>query len=160
MGLVTNKMEEACKNGDIEVVKYLVEKGAPIDIGAIRSASGDCHLDIVKYLFEKGVPIDATVIRSASEDGHTEIVKYLFENGAPVDTTAILYALAFGRTETVKYLVSVGAPRSAEELQSKSGRIEEIIGEARKYRTLLLPILEYKLGHPSYIVLDYLEYIL
>ena len=39
-------------------------------------------------------------------------------------------------------------------------KIEEIIVEARKYRQELLSILEYKVGHPSCIVLDYLEYAL
>ena len=147
-------LNDACKNGDLELVKYLVEKGVHVDDYAIRYASEYGHFEIVKYLFEKGAPISDWAISNASENGHFEIVKYLFKKGAPIDEYAISFASGRGHYEIVKYLVSVNAPRFTQD----SEKISVIINNTRKYRTLLLPILEYKLGHPSYIVLDYLEY--
>ena len=112
------------------------------------------HLEMVKYLFEKGAPINTDAIMMASYNGNLEMVKYLFEKGAPIDTDAIQYASIYDRIEVVKYLVGVNAPRSAED----SEKIEKIVQECREYRQELLTSLEYRLGHPSYIVLDYLEY--
>ena len=50
---------KACQNGDLETVKFLVEKGADIrvkDDGAVRYASQNGHLETVKFLIEKGSP--------------------------------------------------------------------------------------------------------
>ena len=147
-------LNDACKNGDLELVKYLVEKGVHVDDYAIRYASEYGHFEIVKYLFEKGAPISDWAISNASMHGHLEIVKYLFEKGASIDIHAIHWALRSGRIDVVKYLVSVNAPPYIHD----SEKISVIINDTRKYRILILPILEYKLGHPSYIILDYLEY--
>ena len=78
----------------------------------------------------------------------------MFEKGASIDANAIKWALCRGHIDIVKYLVSVGAPRHIQD----SEKIEEIVQECRKYIQECLTSLEYKLGHPSYIVLDYLEY--
>ena len=108
-----NEINEASYNGHLEIVKYLFEKGAPIYTWAISSASMRGHLEIVKYLFEKGAPIDKRAIALASDNGHIEIVKYLFEKGAPVDAAAIRYASYSGHLKTVKYLFEKGAPIGA-----------------------------------------------
>ena len=84
-------------------------------------------------------------------NGHLETVKYLFEKGAPVDKYAINCASYSGHLEIVKYLVSVNAYIDTEDSK-------KIITDTRKYRQESLQILEYRLGHPSYIILDYLEY--
>ena len=131
-------MNEECKNGNIEVVKYLFEKGVPIDANAIMFASMYGHLEILKYLFEKGAPIDEWAIYYASLNG----------------ASAIYHALDRSHLEIVKYLVSVNAPRFTQD----SEKISVIIKSCREYRQELLTSLEYRLGHPSYIVLDYLEY--
>ena len=149
-------MEEACKNGDLERVKYLFEKGTPIGRWAIIRASCEGHFGVVKYLLEKGAPIDTEAICRAVWLGNIKAVKYLFEKGAPVSGDALYFALEKGNPEVVKYLISINAPRYIATL----GKIEEIINNTRKYRQELLQILEYTLGHHSYIILDYLEYAL
>ena len=46
---------QACKSGDLEVVKYLVSQGADIN-WAVRYASENGHLEVVKYLVSQGAP--------------------------------------------------------------------------------------------------------
>jgi ankyrin repeat protein len=72
----------------LEVVKYLVEKGANIHTEydrALISASGNGHVEVVKYLVEKGAdPKNDEALARADENGHLKVVKYLteFEKGA------------------------------------------------------------------------------
>ncbi len=73
------------ENGRLDMVKYLVEKGAEIDY-AVRGAASNGQLDIIKYTMNNGTDLhvmeDEPLILSASE-GHLDTVKYLVENGAP-----------------------------------------------------------------------------
>ena len=79
----------ACENGDLEMVKILVEKGADIRVYgdySVRLASENGHLETVKFLVEKGANIRANndyAVRWASQCGRLEVVKFLVEKGAP-----------------------------------------------------------------------------
>ncbi|WP_104618359.1 ankyrin repeat domain-containing protein [Brachyspira murdochii] len=82
------------ENGHLEVVKYLLENGANVnlknitDVSALILASMDNHLEIVKYLLDKGADINAkdnygkTALMYASEKGHSEVAKFLKSKGA------------------------------------------------------------------------------
>ena len=78
----------ACELRHLDVVKYLVEKGADIHAAndyALRYASFNGHLDVVKYLVEKGANIHAVddyALRYAADNGRLDVVKYLVEKGA------------------------------------------------------------------------------
>ena len=84
------KDKEAClmwaaENDYLDVLKYLVERGADIHTQydyALRWAAGKRHLDVVKYLVENGANIHANnnyALRAAEKYGHTEIFGYLQE---------------------------------------------------------------------------------
>ncbi len=88
----------ASMNGQLDVVKYLVENGAGKINGALVEASSRGELDVVKYLVENGADIHASndaALRWASEEGQNEVVKYLVENGADIharnDEALIIY---------------------------------------------------------------------
>lgn len=88
----------ACKIGDLNTVKYLLERGSFLDTCdfdgnmPIHYACANGHLDIVKYLLENGVSIESkgcsgrTPLHIAASNGYTDIVKYLLDNGALVNT--------------------------------------------------------------------------
>lgn len=112
----------AISQNHLELVKYLIERGAPIDIPTksgyfsvgLAEASYKGYLDIVKYLIEKGANIhidnDHSIILASSQ-GHLEVVKYLVEHGANVhvdDERALKLASGNGHLEVVKYLVERG----------------------------------------------------
>ncbi|KAG9399791.1 hypothetical protein AC1031_011214 [Aphanomyces cochlioides] len=88
----------ACESGHFDVVKYLLDNGAALDMKShhgqtpLHKASARGHLDIVKYLLDKGVTLNAesqqgrTPLHLASENGCLDVVKYLLEKGATIDS--------------------------------------------------------------------------
>ena len=97
----------SCKNGYLETVKKL---GLPKNSQALDYAADYGHLNLVKYLVSIGAPIDEWVFASAANKGHLDILKYLVSINAPMNLYAIVFASINGRLDTVKYLVSIGAP--------------------------------------------------
>lgn len=111
--------------GHLEVVKYLVKKGANINeqsedrLTSLMAASNWGYLKMVKYLIERGAKVDRqdifgkTALMRASDLGSLEIIKYLIENGASVDKqdidgkTALDIASEEERLDVVEYLQSL-----------------------------------------------------
>ncbi|AYV85138.1 MAG: repeat protein [Satyrvirus sp.] len=113
----------ASVNNHLEIVKYVIEKGADIHAEndqALRKASRNGHLEIVKLLIEKGANIHAVndgALHGASFNGHLEIVKLLTENGADIhaeNDRALQWASENGHLEIVKLLIDKGANIHAE----------------------------------------------
>jgi len=108
----------ASKNGHLEVVKFLVEKGANVHTNIDYPhclASENGHLEVVKFLVEKGADIHANddyALQLASGNGHLEVVKFLVEKGANIHVNnddVLRLASEYGRLEVVKFLVEKGA---------------------------------------------------
>ena len=104
-------MQCASKNGYLDVVKFLVNKGANIhadDDGSIRLASISGHLDIVKFLVSEGANIHARddgAVQWASYIGHFEVVKYLISRGA--DISKINPTIVLNLSKDEKFLSSI-----------------------------------------------------
>ncbi|WP_242218456.1 ankyrin repeat domain-containing protein [Bacillus cereus group sp. BfR-BA-01380] len=116
----------AAKNGHLEIVKYLIEKGIDIDArggtfdaSALNLAAGAGHLGIVKYLIEVGTELDVSLAKrnplfGAIYGGHKEVVEFLVEKGIDISIRytgerinnmgAYEYAREFGQTEIAEYL--------------------------------------------------------
>lgn len=154
----------ASTEGHLEIVKYLISKGADInaksDKGwtALMAASGEKgHLDVVKYLISKGADINArnddgrtALMNAATYSGNLEIVKALvegkggllsvFSKGVDVNAkddngeTALMGACGNGHLEIVKYLISKGADINAK-------------AEATRFRGTTALILASMYGH-------------
>lgn len=114
---------EKAKEGEIEVVKYLVSLGGDIHAyndGALRWSAENGHLDVVKYLVSLGADINVEegyVLRWSAHNGHLEVVEYLISQGAEIDACdncALKWSAEYGQIEVVKYLVSQGADIYAE----------------------------------------------
>lgn len=85
----------AAKNGHLDVVKFMLDRGANIDDRdndrhktPLLAASFDGHLDVVKYLVDHGANVNMQAINSwtplhdAAYRGLVDIVKYLVDHGA------------------------------------------------------------------------------
>ena len=106
----------ASKDGNLPVVKYLVENGADITYSendAVIYASEKGHLPVVKYLVENGADITAQdnhALREASGSGRLPVVKYLVEHGADItdkNNEALRWASKNGHLPVVEYLRSL-----------------------------------------------------
>jgi ankyrin repeat protein len=118
----TNSMNEfplgiACKNGHLELVKYLIE-GANANIHlkndmALELACEYGHLNIIKYLIQNQNSNDYQnhhhMLVIACQYGHLQVVKYLIEEvGLDPHTgneITLLIAVRRGYLEIVKYLI-------------------------------------------------------
>ena len=126
---LNDRLYNASKEGDINKVKEMIERGADINHGnnliigktPLIVASEFGYLDIVKYLIEQGANVNLgnnygkTPLFYASFEEYLDIVKYLTEHGANVnlgnnhEDTPLLLASKRGNLEMVKYLTEHGA---------------------------------------------------
>ncbi len=111
-------LRDAVMNGHLEMVRYLVSKGADIhaeDNEALGWAAEYGHLEVVSYLVSQGGDIhayDDQALRWAAENGHLEVVQYLVSQGGDIhadNDDALRWAAGNGHLEVVSYLVSRGA---------------------------------------------------
>lgn len=127
---------EACINGNLDLVKFMVENGADIQENKnypIQFAIAHRHLEIVKYLIEKGANVlndDNLALRRASSNGHLEVVKLLIEHGADVktcDNYSIERASKNGHLEVVKILIDHGAEVTDEIINNAKDNVKEYL---------------------------------
>ena len=115
-------------SNNIELVKYLVDRGANVDLQdyegdtpLIMAVWSDHWAELVPYLIDKGADKNktdrhgSTPLIIAVEIRNKTLVKYLVEHGADIDTqdeyqdTALLIAVKKDYFELVKYLVDHNA---------------------------------------------------
>jgi ankyrin repeat protein len=105
----------ASENGHLEVVKYLVSKGADIIYpdGELLGACANGHLEVAKYLLDIGVDVKCyAMIGMVCEANQIEILKFLVKNGADVTSEgcwALISSASSGHLSITKYLVEVGS---------------------------------------------------
>ena len=120
-------------NLNLEIVKYLIEKGAKIDAKndsgeqPIHYAVASGKLETLKLLVENGANHNAkdndgnTPLHKAVEFGLQDCVKYLIEHGSDVDSrnernqTPLMIAVLKSYIGIVKYLIAHGAKIDVED---------------------------------------------
>lgn len=122
---------EACKNGDTEEVRKLMQSGAPFStdwLGAspLHFAAQNGHSDTIEVLLRAGVSrdtrtkVDRTPLHVAAQEGHVEIVNLLVTHGADIEAKDLLrmtplhWAVERGYTDIVESLLNHGADVEAE----------------------------------------------
>lgn len=112
--------------GQMETVKFLVEKGADINqsstngwqVSPLHSAVAARSLDIVTYLLENGAEVNAlqqhgfTPLHAAAQNGDADMIKLLLEHQADINATtasgetAMEIALKCNHTEAAHMFVA------------------------------------------------------
>ena len=132
----------AVRNGDIEIVKMLLDRGADVDainlynVTPLHIAVESKKVEIVELLLNHGACVNArdcnssTPLLLAAKDGSEEIVKLLLKHGADVNSpytctsiegyTPLCLAVRGGCEKVVKLLLECGANVHA---QDKGGKI-------------------------------------
>ena len=72
-----NRLSKAIKYADLDLIKYLVEKGTKISNDSLETAAEWGKLDIVKYLVEKGAKINDNAVHKAYLTQNIDILDYL-----------------------------------------------------------------------------------
>jgi ankyrin repeat protein len=114
---------EAAEEGNWDVVKVLVEKGADVkvktDVQTIEEFGyKDDDIELPPSTYREGGGL--TVLHYAARDGRLDMVKLLVQKGADVNAqmdmdqmmggeTVLHYAVCSGSVEVVKFLVEAGA---------------------------------------------------
>jgi hypothetical protein len=74
------KLDKALSIGDLDIVKYFLDKSTEIPPNALSNAMKSANLDIVKYIIEeKGAKIGYYTVDEAVRSGNLNIVKYLMD---------------------------------------------------------------------------------
>ena len=121
----------ACENNQLQIVEYLISKGANIEARDQKQGTplhyaciNNCY-PLVEYLISKSAPIEAkdneikTSLHYACERDFLQIVTFLISKNANIEAkdkqywTPLHYASYCGQTNIVKYLVSKGANKTA-----------------------------------------------
>ncbi|KAJ7351402.1 ankyrin repeat protein, partial [Mycena albidolilacea] len=82
-------LQEAAINGDIEMMKLLLDHGAPVDDWALQRGCARGDLGMVKLLLERGAGTDEpssgtleSALVSAVRYRQLDVVRYLLDHGA------------------------------------------------------------------------------
>lgn len=101
-----------CRAGNLELVKYLVEKGIKLNNQELQCACISGNLELVKYIVEKGFNNYNTAIYGACVSKNIDIMKYLVEElNIPITTDNIVSACNTNNSEIINYLI-VKSPES------------------------------------------------
>lgn len=131
-------LHSASFGGHLEVVRFLLQKGAEIDavngggFTPLHLATFAGHREVVEFLLDQGANINAlnekmgaTVLDLAFtrdlQGGTLEIAPFLIEKGAEFDVnkknrfgyTTLDMAIVFGHTQAAEYLIGLGADISS-----------------------------------------------
>ena len=121
---VETPLIEAARNGRVEVVKFLIENGADINLqgeawyAPLHCAAQNGHVKVVKILLENGAEVDRfsnKPLHRTAEIGNIEIAEILLAYGADINTekgrgfTPLHVAAGWGQAEMVRYLLVRGA---------------------------------------------------
>jgi ankyrin repeat protein len=133
----------AARNGNLEIVKLLIEHGATIDLGKeagertpLLEAAGQGHVEILKYLIAKGADVNArgkglTPLIAACSRGylhfgppgdHTRTIHILLESGADVNVQDESW-LKSGRTPLM-YAVTQGDAALVHDLLARGAKLD------------------------------------
>lgn len=118
----------AARNGNTELLKLLLDRGANVNARTSSDESGtsaldevatDGRLELVRLLLDRGAEIKHkkkgfTALHKAAMNGRLEVMKLLLQKGAIAEalethcTTALHKAAMVGATDSVKFLLSHG----------------------------------------------------
>ena len=157
---MTPLLVAASTAGSIEIVRFLVARGADLRTGGggatpLLSAAAANDLDMVRLFVEEGVDVNAATARGdtplqfAAGAGNLAMVKLLLAKGADVNAatnealkvrkgpiglnhlTPLLYASPYGTPELVKTLVDAGAKVNAQDIRGMTPLMLAVASEVQ-----------------------------
>jgi len=106
----TNHIEECAEKGDLNTIICYYLSGVEFNENIMRLACKSGNLDLVKFLIDIKCPINDDSIGHAVLYGHYEIVKYLVNIDVPLTTLAMYNACVTGNLLMINFLLRLDAP--------------------------------------------------
>ena len=102
---------EACRHGQLDVLKWLQKEGCLCDLDGFLFVCGG-HLDILKWMRETypGCAFDEPVASKASQKKRLDCLMWLREHGCPWDAGVMNHAAGHGNLELLKWARENGCP--------------------------------------------------
>jgi Ankyrin repeats (3 copies) len=106
----------AVKRGDLDILKYLHKTGCEfsLDYALWYCASSIGTLELVKWLVEQGAPLSSSVLHTTALDKRLDICEYLMERGCEW-TAGITDATIHFNPDLIPWAVSHGVTLTAEQ---------------------------------------------
>ena len=152
----------ASRYGNLEFVKYFVEKGEKILNNAINWASLGGHLEVIEYLIEKGGKIGIDSIKNASLGGHLEVIKYLIGKGGKITDDAINTSSKNCHLEVLKYFIektrkipSYGIDYASKSFCSSEKKLEVIKYFVEKGVKITIDSIKYAINNNNLSIIQY-----
>jgi ankyrin repeat protein len=157
----------ACRNGQTEVVKFLLANGAQVNarnnkgetalLDAVMAVRTDTkekngwrwgHPEIVKILLDNGADVNAqkegwTPLLCAASHGNNDIVRLMLKANADVNAktntgmSALARALYDGKTKTAEILLEAGADVNTKDNEGNTPLMRAAVGYVKILRLLL-----------------------
>jgi len=141
-------LQEAAAIGDVNMVSFLLEKGADVNAWdgglkstAIQRAAQNGYREVVELLLTKGARIgakdelpDRRALHYAVQNGHKDIVELLVTHGADVNAknsegdTALDVALDQNQKDIIELLIAKGAEVSSIYVAARIGDLAKVRG--------------------------------
>ncbi|PLT31019.1 ankyrin repeat domain-containing protein [Peribacillus deserti] len=141
-------LNAAAGSGDLNVVRYLVEKGAKVNSDALDSAAFGNHKDVVDYLVKKEIKILSKTYFTAMIRNNEEMANYLLEHdthfvlSSNQEHNVLSMAAHKGNKDLVKKMIQKGLPEDIEERRTICS-------------LALLAAIDQSQGHLIQLLLDY-----
>eukprot|EP00051_Salpingoeca_urceolata_P031058 m.493523 g.493523 ORF g.493523 m.493523 type:complete len:422 (+) comp37300_c0_seq1:199-1464(+) len=104
----------AAHGGHLELIKYVHKMGSSLTGRAVRVAAFGGHLDVLRFFHDNGVVFNEDAMAAAAESGHVSVLSYLRDLGCPMNTDACLRAIDRRQLDALKFLTQAGCPLSSD----------------------------------------------
>lgn len=104
--------DAACTNGYLDIIELMMERDIRSynrKYYGIVSASQNGHIDVVKFLIAKGADNFDHSMNAAAQGGHLNIIELMISYGATSWDTAMGLACRYGQLDIVKFMIAKGA---------------------------------------------------
>ena len=98
-------IKNVARNGNLDLVKYLVQKGGKITDADIKHMIEKNYIDIIVYFLSTGKLSPHYVAEEAAKNGSLNLIKNIVNMGFKIDEEVFVKAADFGSIKIVKYLL-------------------------------------------------------
>ena len=99
----------ACQGGHIDIIRFMIEKGADDWNGGLNNACQSGHIDIVKLMIEKGANHPNWGLFHACIGGHIDTVQLIIKKGGNCWSWGLDGACRNGNMDIIKLMIEKGA---------------------------------------------------